>query len=141
MPPLDAQFPNRTRQSSLLIGSILLLPLFAYPSAAWSMACGIAAAWLIWTSAMAIGGAYNRVAWRARDVVGLVLLYAGKYALIAALVWWLQHSGRLSPVAFTVGFTLPLGVLVGKVCGRLALPEDVDPVPVYARPRKVATVE
>jgi len=141
MPPLDPQFFRRTRQSSLLLGIVMLPPLWRQPAAAWSLAAGLGAAWLIWTSAEAVGGAFNKAAWRAREVVGLVALYCGKYAAIAAVAWWLAQTGRLDAVVFTLGFMLPLAVALGKVAGRLALPSDLDPVPVYARPRKVADVE
>lgn len=125
----------------MLLGGLVLLPLLTRGPAAWSLAAGLGAAWLIWTSAEAVASAYTTSTWRARRVICLVALYFGKYALIAAAVWGLVQSGRLDPVLFTIGFMLPLAVALGKVAGRLALPADLDPVPVYARSRKVADVE
>lgn len=141
MPPLDPQFCTRLRRSSLLLGSLLVLLFAARPETAWSLAAGVAAAWLIWTSAEVIGSALGRRDWRARDVAGMVALYCGKYVLISLAVWWLERTGRLEPVVFTLGFLLPTALLLGKIAGRLALPDDLDPVPVYARSRKVADVE
>lgn len=136
MPPLDPGFFQRTRKVSLWVGAAGLLILLALPSTAVSWAAGLVTSLLIWHSAERVGGALGQQHWRARQVVALALLHLGKYALIAALIWGLLALGWLDAVVFTIGFMVPLGVVVAKGVGRLALPADLDPVPVYARTPK-----
>ncbi|NUP98298.1 MAG: hypothetical protein HUU35_00435 [Armatimonadetes bacterium] len=141
MRPLDGGFMERVLGTSVGLGSLILLPLLAGPAAPpLSLAAGLAACWLVWQGTLKVGRAVTGHAgpWHTWQVLGLVGVYGGKYAAVAAGIWLLERSDLLHAVGFAIGASLPSAVAALKACGRLLLPPECDPVPVYARVRKAS---
>lgn len=141
MRPLDIGFMDRVLGTSAGLGMLILVPLLRGPlSEPLSFAAGLGACWLVWRGTIKLGGALTSHPgrWRAREVAGLIGLYLGKYAVVAAGIWLLDGAGLLGAVSFAAGAALPTAVAVLKTLGRLCLPPECDPVPVYARAGKAS---
>lgn len=134
--------PRVLQTSAVLAGlAWLLAPALQAPSMALSFAAGLLVAALIWLGARKVGGAVGQPRLRRREWAGLAVVYLGKYAVAAVIIWSLQRHGWLRPLGFTAGFCLPMTVALLKAVGRSALPAEWDPVPIYQRARKVAAGE
>ena len=142
MTPLDARFCERVIESSGLVAAgIFLLLLGSAPAVPLSFGAGWVAVWLCWSGARAVGGALDQRRWTAARVIRLVAQHLGKYVVAAAMLLVLERAGLLAPVAYAGGAFLPTVVVFCKAVGWLALPAGVDPVPYWARGRKVAHVD
>ena len=133
----------RVLQTSAVLAALawLLAPPLQERAMTASLSAGLLVAALIWLGARRVGGAVGQQRLRAVEWAQLAVVYLGKYAVAAVIIWSLQRHGWLRPLGFTAGFCLPMTVALLKAVGRSALPAELDPVPVYQRARKVAAGE